>query len=116
VRKGPNKAPGQPEQEPKRSKVSINNYPESYFNADEREAKVVIDDEPTILNYFAKLGIRNLVKNTVGMVLLKNQKKEVISVLKLEILSADVPSSERKFQVCQGTHVCQGLDAIRKIL
>ena len=63
---------------PKKAKISINNYPEYWFNADERDAKVVIEDEPSIMSYLNKLGIRNLIKNTVGMVLLKNPKKEVL--------------------------------------
>lgn len=50
------------------------------------------------------------------MVLLKNNKKEVIFVFILEILSADVPGSEIKLQIREGPYVCQGLAAIWKVL
>lgn len=40
----------------------------------------MIDEEPTVLKYFQKTGIKNLVKSTTAMVIMKNTKKYVTKI------------------------------------
>ena len=43
--------------------------------------KIIIDEEPSCKQFIQKQGLKNFIKSTVGIVVMKNMKKNVLSIV-----------------------------------
>lgn len=50
---------------------------EDSFNANDRQARIMIAEQNSCINYLNKVGLSNLIQEVTGLVVLKNNSKMV---------------------------------------